>query len=53
MYYFICVLNKIIHKMVPKHILTSDLYKQLYKDYLEDMSFLNNVTIINYDVIKK
>lgn len=29
--------------MVPQHILTSELYKQLYNDYDNDKSFLNNI----------
>lgn len=35
---------------IPEHILTSDLYKQSCEDY-DDLSFLNDVIIINYDKI--
>ena len=37
--------------MVPEHILTYDLYKELYKNY-DDTSFLNDMIIVNYDKIK-
>ena len=38
--------------MVPLHILNSDLYKQLNENYGDDMSFIKDMTIINYEKIE-
>ena len=37
---------------IPEHILSSDLYIQLREDYGDDMSFLSNMVIINFDEIE-